>query len=340
MNIEKNLGASTITMITSIKGNVDIVAAFDLLCIIWPRNEDGTRFIHPSKTRNKIPYFNVSNSIVCVKYKGCVRGIRQNEGQMNNVVSIDLQCSNKNINLKLAKTKIQLTGASSEEMGNEAFKVLCAHLNMIQDNVEYKNKIDEVIRNNTLEWMFSNQETLSSLMDKEEFPENVDTRLAKFLFGYYSEFDEFELFKKKVEKIMKFEFLCSENVQPDNPRISNSVYNYSLGKEISLLNMTMHLRKKGFNANFHNWNTTYVNVSIPIMNEEKSITPESYVSGFTATTEEDFVEPEEDKKAEKIKVHRFIIYRGGSIRQTSPTNYEEAFEVRNVILDSLEDFEY
>jgi hypothetical protein len=211
---------------------------------------------------------------------------------------------------------------------------------MIQDNVDYKNKLSEDIKTTTLEWLFSNGESLSTLVEREEFPENVDARLAKFLYGYSFEFDDFEDFKKKVEKLMKFEFLCSENVQPDNPRISNSVYNYSLGKEISLLNMTMHLRKKGFNANFHNWNTTYVNVSIPIMNEEKSATPESYVSGFTATTEEDYVEPEENKKAEKIKVHRFIIYRGGSIKQTSPTCYEEALEVRNIILDSLEDFEY
>jgi hypothetical protein len=365
---EKEINASTITMITGIKGNVDIVSAYEVLCILCPRNEDGTRFVHPIKTRNKIPYFGIPNAIVCVKYEGSVRGIRQNKGQMNNVVSIDLQCCDKNINLKLAKTKIQLTGANSEKMGIEAFQILCAHLNMIQDNINYKNGLSEEIKEHTLNWINSNTELNMDMI--ETSPDNVDKRLLRFLYGYYSEFDKYEDFCEKIKKVMKVIFLCSENVQPDNPRISNSVYNYTLGKEISLINMTMHLRKKGFNANFHNWNTTYVNVSIPIMNDSKgssASTPESILSGFTeSSTESEFDDqdspeelsaspelikelsssPEEmgispqDKKEGKVKVHRFIIYRGGSIKQTSPTCYELALDVRNIILEALVDFEF
>lgn len=352
---EKDINASTITMITGIKGNVDIVSAFEVLCILCPRNEDGTRFVHPIKTRNKIPYFGIPNAIVCVKYEGSVRGIRQNKGQMNNVVSIDLQCCDKNINLKLAKTKIQLTGANSEKMGVEAFQILCAHLNMIQDNINYKNELSEEIKKNTLDWLISNKEL--SMESMELSPNNVDKRLARFLYGYYSEFDDHEDFCKKINKVITVEFLCSPNVQPDNPRISNSVYNYTLGKEISLINMTMHLRTKGFNANFHNWNTTYVNVSIPI-DESKSNTPESILSGFSESSTESeypsgelFIEPEGEegefkdelkieKKEGKIKVHRFIIYRGGSIKQTSPTCYELALDVRNIILEALVDFKF
>jgi hypothetical protein len=356
---EKDINASTITMITGIKGNVDIFSAYEVLCILCPRNEDGTRFVHPIKTRNKIPYFGIPNVLVCVKYEGSVRGIRQNKGQMNNVVSIDLQCCDKNINLKLAKTKIQLTGANSENMGVEAFTILCAHLNMIQDNIEYKNKLSEEIRSNTLSWICTNPEL--TIEDMKNCPKGIDERLSKFLFGYRSEFDEFSDFVLKIQKVITINFLCSDNVQPDNPKISNSVYNYTLGKEISLINMTMHLRNKGFNANFHNWNTTYVNVSIPITNETKNGSPGSVLSGFTeSSTEADDLDvdqekenleestdvPEEEaknvpeKKEGKIKVHRFIIYRGGSIKQTSPTCYEEALDVRNIILESLVDFKF
>lgn len=366
---EKDINASTITMITGIKGNVDIVSAYEVLCILCPRNDDGTRFVHPIKTRNKIPYFGIPNAIVCVKYEGSVRGIRQNKGQMNNVVSIDLQCCDKNINLKLAKTKIQLTGANSEKMGIEAFQILCAHLNMIQDNINYKNNLSDEIKQNTLDWINSNKELNMEMIELS--PDSVDKRLSKILYSYYSEFDKYEDFYEKIKKVMAINFLCSDNVQPDNPRISNSVYNYTLGKEISLINMTMHLRKKGFNANFHNWNTTYVNVSIPIMNESKgssASTPESILSGFTeSSTESDFDDqglsedisstspelikelsssPEEierspqDKKEGKIKVHRFIIYRGGSIKQTSPTSYDSALDVRNIILEALVDFKF
>lgn len=364
---EKDINASTITMITGIKGNVDIVSAYEVLCILCPRNDDGTRFVHPIKTRNKIPYFGIPNAIVCVKYEGSVRGIRQNKGQMNNVVSIDLQCCDKNINLKLAKTKIQLTGANSEKMGIEAFQILCAHLNMIQDNINYKNNLPEEVKQNTLDWINSNKELNMEMIELS--PDNVDKRLAKILYSYYSEFDNYEDFCEKIKKVMTVNFLCSDNVQPDNPRISNSVYNYTLGKEISLIDMTMFLRKKGFNAIFHNWSTTYVNVSIPIMNESSASTPESILSGFTeSSTESDYPEGEnnekfeldiellkeletydksediaissQEKKEGKIKVHRFIIYRGGSIKQTSPTSYESALDVRNIILEALVDFKF
>jgi hypothetical protein len=354
----KSLEASTITMITSLKGLVEIAAAFELLCLIYPKNPDGTRFIHPTKTRNKIPYFGVSNSIVCVKYKGSVRGIRQNEGQMNNVVSVDLQCCNKNINLKLAKTKIQLTGASSEEMGNEAFEILCAHLNMIQSHIEYKNSLSEEVKNKTLDFFRK-----GNVFNLESLPEDVDIRLATFLSMYMEDFEDYNTFLEKIERIMLIETVCTENIQPYVSRISNSVYNYTLNREISLIQMTQHLYKKGFNVSFHNWSSTYLNVSIPILKEAPSEeeglegseenyskTPGSSSSGETiktvSTKSDTSFSSEASEKSDalekldndKIKAHRFIIYRGGSIKQTSPTSFGEALEARNMILESIEDF--
>jgi hypothetical protein len=343
----KPLEASTITMISLLKGFVEISAAYDLLCLIYPENPDGTRFVHPTKTRNKIPYFGVPNSIVCIKYKGAVRGIRQNEGQMNNVVSIDLQCCNKNINLKLARTKIQLTGASSEEMGNEAFKVLCAHLNMIQGHLDYKNSLSKEVQEATLEF-FTNKEEINS----EDFgilPENVDRRLSMFLYMYKSEFDNYSHFIEKIRKVVTTETICSKDVQPIASRISNSVYNYTLGTEISLIKMANHLYAKGFSVSLHTWNCPYLNVSIPILREktQASHTPGSHSSSSsdesistikTSFTEGEVSEAMGELENDKIKVHRFIIYRGGSTKQTSPTCFKDALEARTVILDAIKDF--
>jgi hypothetical protein len=335
----KPLEASTITMISSLKGFVEIGAAFDLLCLIYPENPDGTRFIHPTKTRNKIPYFGVPNSIVCIKYKGAVRGIRQNEGQMNNVVSVDLQCCGKNINLKLARTKIQLTGASSEEMGNEAFKILCSHLNMIQGHLDYRNTLSEEVRKSTLEFFTAKDSIVPE--DFKTLPENVDRRLAMFLYMYHGEFDNYSKFIEKITKVMTIEVLCSKDVQPIVSRISNSVYNYSLGTEISLIKMANHLYAKGFSVSLHNWNCPYLNVSIPILKDktEYSYTPGSHSSEDSLETIETTVqEAAEGLENNKIKVHRFIIYRGGSTKQTSPTTYTDALEARTVILEAIKDF--
>jgi hypothetical protein len=118
--------------------------------------------------------------------------------------------------------------------------------------------------------------------------------------------------------------------------------------------MTNHLYKKGFNVSFHNWCNTHLNVSIPVLND-KSYTPKSKSSTTssqsgvslstinTEHTEDSDVEEDEDEnkveeKEEKIKVHRFIIYRGGSIKQTSPTKYEDAIASKASLMKALEDF--
>lgn len=345
----KDLNASTVTMVTSVKGLIDIVSAFELLPIYFPFNPDGTRFIHPTKTRNKIPYFGKPDTIVCMKYKGKVRGIRQNTGQMNNVVSIDLQCCNKNINLKLAQMNIQLTGANSEKMGVEAFNIICSKLNKIQEQVMYNNTLSKETKSYTLEWIQNHPDQTNIL------PENIDIKLFNFLYLYRSEFDNFADFFEKIKRVIEIKNLCTGEIMIDYARIINSVYNYTLGAEISLIEMTKHLRNKGFNANFHNWNTTYMNVSIPILEETTtSRTPETMASLRTESSgsaidsieDLDYEEDEEMedekklKKNKKIRAHRFIIYRGGSIKQTSPTRYEDAEEIRNMILDAISDFPF
>jgi hypothetical protein len=361
MNISSSLDASTITMITSIKGVIDITAAYELLCILYPRNEDGSRFIHPKKTRDKIRYFGIPNIIVCVKYKGKVRGIRENSGQMNNVVSVDLQCCEKNINLKLARTKIQLTGASSEEMGNTAFEILCAHINMVQGHLNNKNSLSEEVKKDTVDWITGNPKMTMEMLENP--PSNVNKELVEFLAGYFLEFDTYDKFCEKVHKVMSIDSLCTEEVKPDVSRICNSVYNYTLSKVISLLKMTNHLHMKGFNVSFHNWNSTYLNVSIPIFTDTSS-TPSSIPSESSSSTSEELSEElyeddeigddeigttdemvstidlDESSKSKKIRVHRFIIYRKGSIRQTSPTRYNEALEVRNTFLEAISDFNF
>ena len=93
-----------------------------------------------------------------------------------------------------------------------------------------------------------------------------------------------------------------------------------------------------------------MNVSIPIfISENKKLTPLSLASASSNETEIDSDEeidedveskPETDTKPTKIKAHRFIIYRKGSIKQTSPTSHKEALNIRNTLLESIADFKF
>lgn len=337
--------ASTITMTSTLTSSINIKIIFELFSVIHPKNPDGSKFVHPKNTRNKIPYFGVENAIVCVKYKGKIRGIRQNEGQMNNVVSVDLQTGNKNINLKLAKTRVQLTGATSDNMGKNSFLVLCSHINMVQSHLNHIRELSDFVKQSTIEWVMKNTiPTEASLgkiptfnydfiVEQATINNSIDGRFAVFLWQFADEFDNYIDFTRKIKAIIDICYsnenviLETDEVSIVDCKISNSVYNYNIGREVSLIELTKHLHKRGFSVSFHNWNSTHLKVSIPIIEDNQSINTESTLETTTSSSN-------------KIKAHRFSVHRGGgSIKQTSPSDSFQAAEARRVLLEAISEFE-
>jgi hypothetical protein len=323
--------ASTITMTCDLSTNVNIELVFNLISILHPRNPDESRFIHPKNIRSKIPFFGIDNAIVSAKYKGVSKGIRSGQNHMmNNVVSLDLNCMDKNINLKLARVKMQLTGATSYEMGEYAFNVLCAHINMIQKNLSYIADLDESIKKQTENWVL---ETVESTMCIPRLPYididlikiasekgECDSTYASFLWQYTDDFDDFESYYKKMNWISETNFgdnkVVDTEVTASNINISNSVYNFRIGEEMSLIQLTKHLIKKGFSVEFHNWNASHLKVSIPVMENGKNVV----------------------SNTNKLKAHRFSIHRNASVKQTSPTFYKDAISARQMFVDAIVDY--
>jgi hypothetical protein len=340
------LKASTMTLCAGLNTSVNIELAYDLLSVIYPTNEDGSRFVHPKNTRDKIPYFGIPNSIVCIKYKGKIRGIRQNEGQMNNVVSIDLQNNEKNINLKLAKTNLQLTGAKSEEKGRDAFLVLCAHVNMTQSHLNYIRNLPEQVQVQTIQWVldrnreyFNSEGMLSSFkfedIQRESYNSAIDTRMAMYYWQFVDDYDDFETYENKVkfiDQIIKNPEmnLVTEEVTITDYRISNSVYNYNLGIEVSLIELSTSMLKQGFSVDFHNWNSAQMKVAIPIEDDTFTISGESTsISSGSVKT---------NSSKQKIKAHRFSMTQQGSIKQTSPASFEDAQEAYELFTSGIQTY--
>jgi hypothetical protein len=331
--------ASTITMTCDLSTTVNIELVFNLISILHPRNPDESRFIHPKNVRSKIPFFGIENAIVSAKYKGVSKGIRSGQNHMmNNVVSLDLNCMDKNINLKLARSKIQLTGATSYEMGEHAFNVLCAHINMIQTNLSHINELSSngakflTLKKRTEEWVL---ETVKSKIGSgtalrlpyidmdaitaEKAHSGIDETYASFLWQYTDDFDDFDSFAKKVEWISNRDTsinVVESEVSASNINISNSVYNFRIGEEISLIQLTKHLIKKGLSVEFHNWNASHLKISIPVMEDGKNVL----------------------SNTNKIKAHRFSVHRNDSVKQTSPTFYEDAISARQMFIDAIADY--
>jgi hypothetical protein len=144
---------STMVMVASLTGNVDIAAAYQVLPLTCPKSITGQPISIVSGAREKVPYYGTPNIIVGLRYSGQSRGIRMGGGQLSNVVSIDLQCQEKNIHLKLSNNNVQLTGALSEEMGSNAFEILCQHLNMAQSHIQHINSLPLEIKEATRQWV-------------------------------------------------------------------------------------------------------------------------------------------------------------------------------------------
>ena len=144
---------STMVMVASLTGNVDIAAAYQVLPLTCPKSITGQTISIVSGAREKVPYYGTPNIIVGLRYNGQSRGIRTGGGQLSNVVSIDLQCQEKNIHLKLSNNNVQLTGALSEEMGCNAFEILCQHLNMAQSHIDHIASLSLEIKEATRQWV-------------------------------------------------------------------------------------------------------------------------------------------------------------------------------------------
>ena len=147
--------ASNMVMVTPLLGSVDIAAVYHVLPLSCPRSVTGETIQIVSGAREKVPYYGAPNTIVAIRHNGKSRGIRTGEGQLSNVVSIDLQCYDKNIHLKLSNGKIQLTGALSEEMGSGASQILCLHLNMAQEHIQHISELSPEIKDLTRSWVMS-----------------------------------------------------------------------------------------------------------------------------------------------------------------------------------------
>lgn len=114
--------------------------------IIERKNSKGSRI--------KIPYFGVDGAIISVRFNGKSRGIRIGGLQLINSIATDLQCDNKNIHLKIASMKLQLCGALTTEMGTNAFNYCLEHIKMVNEHWKHFNTLTEMIKNNTISWLY------------------------------------------------------------------------------------------------------------------------------------------------------------------------------------------
>lgn len=335
---------STVVMVGILDNPINIANAFRLLAVVNPVDDDGKKIKIWAKSRRRIPYYGTPDIIVTARYGGQVRGVRSGGGQMSSMVSIDLQTCEKNLNLKLSKRKIQLTGAKNEEMGIHTFNLLCSHLQMAQENLSYVQSLPKGVQVRTIEWFLDfvkgeevieypdDEECLSDwsirpfVTDEFDTPKGVDHRMVMFLWTYAMDCEVVGELPALFDSLLSIDKICSVPCSVVSYFVSNAVYNYSFGRPVPLVDYAFFLQREGFHATLHNWSSSSVKIC-------------SGINAMVPSLDEDGDPKEPDPPtSKKIKLHRFTVSAVGTVKQTSPTFYAEAKEKHDQIVSITEKF--
>lgn len=313
------LPITTMTMIISLTGGVNVRDAFQLLQIT---RITISRMRETSKC--KLPHCVIPGSILSVRYKEGVRGIiKNNSGPFKNAVTVDISTLKKNISLKLSTLSIQMCGASSKEDGIEAATHIINHLKNIQRLMnEMKRDIDHT--NMILDWI--SQETKGPEIDvvdvsfekvgnvllkienprkdnlvikpQKLIPEHFNKKIAMFLLSFSNEFHYHSQFNKKIRFIPKARTLVDENLaieSVDQAMVNN---NYKLGFQVDRTALNAFINgKNGFISRYNNALTTCVSIELPY-------------KPLASTTIK--------RKKTKVPHHTFLVYKSGSVTQSGP----------------------
>jgi hypothetical protein len=342
-------------------GHVNRSAASELLPIVHPQTQDGKKIYLQSGKFRKVPFYGEDGILITVRYDGVERGVRRGGKLMRHVVSLDLQCSEKNIHVFLSEDNIHLSGVLNPEMGMQAFAYVCDFLNMVQRNLEYFQSIPPELQERTVKWVIQvTADDLSSTgsattddtcmcrgfddFTLDSIPADVDERAASFLLCYAHEFSLHADFVKKIKTICGIKSLCSSNIRIGNFRIVNTIYNYKIRINTSLIELTQFLIGQGITAAFQNWKGRNIKITIPTLATINRIgaSLESFGLNDGLLSLVDDVEEDDEEsfvtKSEKVAAHQFMIHGEGAVRQCSPTSHAEALIFCDLVMRKINEF--
>lgn len=368
--------ATNMVMVTHANQNINLLSLYELLTLVQVDFTVGMK--HSEGSRVKVPFFGVEGAIVAVRFMNKSRGIRNKGGQLRNVVAIDIQYCNKNIHLKVSTNKVALMGALTEAMGNGAFQLLLAHMEMVQGHYAWLKQLPADKLQASIKWLCETlygpptDEDLRNTLKKRDdpdvmkafasLPRDVDKRTVTYLSMFAHEYKFYNDFVTKLETILTLQAPIYTQLPKLGPgKIHNAVYNYRIGCRVSLVQLCRLLLERGYGASYQNWcKSKSMQVMVPIKSndaldalqdldledegdegdEEKFHLPlpvkqEMKVGAEQPGTPEVPSPPAAKSDRAKRPAHRFTIYQGGAIRQSSPSIHTVAEQVKNTLLKDI-----
>lgn len=178
-SIMNKLRVTTMTLIFGLKCVIDLNKIFLLLPITKIDYKSSTK----ARTRYKIPHHNVPGSILSMRYRGQTRGIiRSTSGtHFKNSITIDVSLKEKNLNIKLCASKMQMCGAKSVEQGYEGAYEMLKKIDYICRIIDDANS-DLASKQATLEYAKKNLKVSERMWSLNNISSIIDKTLSRKLY--------------------------------------------------------------------------------------------------------------------------------------------------------------
>lgn len=331
----KYLKVTTMTVVMPMDGEVDLDRIFPLLEI--------TRIDLPVTKRQtqkfKIPCCKIPGAILSARYKGITRGIvkSQSKRYFLNAITIDVSTLEKNVNIKLSKSKMQMCGATSLELAKQAAQYIIDHITRIQNMLEYIDNNPEIAKL-TIDWIkektrgppkliiLSDDNQLSqsiinhTITVPETIDPNVDKRIVEFILRFANEMTYHEDFCYQIDWICQLKSVVNKIPQILEFQKVMVNYNYDLGFNIDRKELVKRINGlNGFTARYENTVDHSVTIELPYKIPE----------GMRIT-----------KRKGKIPCHTFLVYRSGLVTQSGPNEdlMKPAYEYFNATINEIKEY--
>jgi hypothetical protein len=202
-------------------------------------------------------------------------------------------------------------------MGIQALKLIVDHIIMSNENWEAFLRLPLQVKNDTINWVLKitrdeeghfydyNSDKIREVWEK--MPDYVDERGATFFLLFTSDYDNFDDYLAMVKRLVVVKSCYEEAPKITDVKLSNVIFTYYVGKEFSLAKLALHLQALEYSTVFSNWQKhKLLRVVVPLG-----------VNG------------------DKIKSHRFLLYKNGMIRHISPANIKESKEEMERLLTNI-----
>lgn len=319
-----DLNITTMTVVLQLSQHVNLDTVFPLFEI--------TRVdLPPSKRKvkkSKLPFCDKPGAILSVRYNGVTRGIIRS-GSFLNSITVDISISrDKNISIKLSKNKIQMCGATSNEMIYIAANHLINHLSNIQSTLELlredreksREMVDWVVENTRGESFLYEERLLTGIVPPPQYPEHFNPTIMDFLYVQAENFISHDDYQLQLNWILTLEDAISGPLEIVNLNKVMVNYNFHLGFNINRKNLADGMNGLyGFHARFDNSVDHSVTIELPYEPEEDS-------SGV--------------RKKKKVFRHIFLVYKSGLVTQSGPNEIlmEEAYNMFNDAIRSIRNY--